>query len=147
VVERASMPPEEAVALGLAAAPGYGRVNMFRPAFDVSVEWDDEQRAIYEAFTPLYESYQVAQGGTNLRYKRNGLDLDLPRKGKGRMRVISRSGERACVSVGGRDLDGFPVALSDQKFEFIIFCNGRIRLTDANGVFEGQVDDWYTMQR
>lgn len=146
-VERASATPEDAVALGLAAAPNYGRINMFRPAFDVSVEWEDGQCSIYEAFTPLYQSWQVVQGGTNIRYKRNGLDLDLPRKGKGRMRVISHSGERARVSVGGRDLDGFPVALSDQKFEFVIFCNGRVKLTDADGVFEGQIDDWYTMQR
>jgi molecular chaperone DnaK (HSP70) len=145
-VESATNPPEEAVARGLAAAPQYGRINMFRPAFDVSVEWDDDQRSIYEAFTPLYQSWQVVQGGTNIRYKRNGLDLDLPRTGKGRMRVISHSGERARVSVGGRDLDGFPVMLDDQKFEFVIFCNGRVRLTDANGTFDGQIDDWYTMQ-
>ena len=91
-------------------------------------------------------AWQIVQGGSDLRFTRNGLDLTLPRAAKGKLRVVSHSGERVRASMGGNSLDGFPVALSEQKFEFSIYPNGRIRLTDASGTYDGQVEDWYTMQ-
>ncbi len=148
-VEMASAPAENAVAIGLAKAAHYGRINMYRPAFDILVEWDrgSEFRTLYEAFTPLVEAWQIVQGGSDLRFTRNGLDLSLPRKAtKGRLRVVSHSGQKVRASLGGDSLDGFPVALSEQKFEFSIYPNGRIRLTDGSGTHEGHVEDWYAMQ-
>jgi hypothetical protein len=147
-IEMASSSPDEAVVVGLANAAQYGRINMYRPSFDIYLEWDGgrEVRAVYEAYTPLFESGQIARGGRDLGYKRNGLDLSLPRKGKGKLRVVSHSGERVRASLGGKNLDKFPVELSEQKFEFAISCNGRIRLTDGSGTYEGQIDDWYTAQ-
>ena len=147
-VELGAAPSENAVALGLAKAGDYGRINMYRPAFDILVEWDQgrEFRTVYDAFTPLVESWQIAQGGSDLRFTRNGLDLTLPRAAKGKLRVVSHSGDRVRASMGGNSLDGFPVALSEQKFEFSIYPNGRIQLTDASGTYDGQVEDWYTMQ-
>ena len=107
----------------------------------------NEFRTLYEAFTPLVEAWQIVQGGSDLRFTRNGLDLSLPRKAKkGRLRVVSHSGRKVRASLGGDSLDGFPVALSEQRFEFSIYPNGRIRLTDGGGTHEGQVDDWYAMQ-
>jgi molecular chaperone DnaK (HSP70) len=164
-VELASRSPEHAVAIGLAAAGGYGRINMYRPAFDVLLEWDrgGEFRVVYDAFTPLVESWQIAQGGSELCYLRTGLDLDLPRDGqvqrgtsaslvprsdvgaRGRLRVVSHTGQRVRVTLGGKNLDGFPVAMSEQKFEFAIYPNGRIRMTDAAGTHDGQIDNWHTM--
>jgi molecular chaperone DnaK (HSP70) len=144
-VEMASASPEEAVVVGLARAAAYGRINMYRPSFDVYLEWDGgrEVRAVYDAYTPLFESGQIARGGHVLGYRRNGLDLSLPRKGKGKLRVVSQSGERVRATLGGKSLDRFPVELSEQRFEFRIYCNGRIRLTDGSGTYEGQIDDWY----
>ena len=144
-IEVASAPPENAVAIGLAKAAQYGRINMYRPAFDILVEWDRgrEFRTIYDAYTPLVESWQIAQGGSELRFFRNGLDLTLPRKGK--LRVVSHSGTRVRATLGGSSLDGFPVALSEQRFEFAIYPNGRIRMTDGSGTHDGHVEDWYTM--
>jgi hypothetical protein len=147
-VAPASEAPEDAVALGLAKAGQYGRINMYRPAFDVLVEWDRGQgfRTVYEAFTPLVEAWQIARGGSDLRYIRNGLDLSLPRSARGKLRVVSHSGERVRATLGGESLDGFPVALSEQNFEFSIYPNGRISLVDAGGEHEGRIEDWYAMQ-
>ncbi len=121
---------------------------MYRPAFDVLVEWDRGQgfRTIYEAFTPLVEAWQIARGGSDLRYVRDGLDLSLPRSAKGRLRVVSHSGERVRATLGGENLDGFPVALGEQTFEFSIYPNGRVRLVDASGQHEGRIEDWHAMQ-
>jgi molecular chaperone DnaK (HSP70) len=147
LVEPATANTEDAVAIGLAKAGQYGRVNMFRPGFDVLVEWEGgEYRTVYEAFTPLVESWQIIQGGSDLRYTRNGMDLSLPRKAKGKLRVVSHSGQPVRATLGGKRLDGFPVALTEQKFEFSVYPNGRIRLTDANQTYEGQIDDWHTME-
>ncbi len=135
VVEVAADSPEDAVAHGLANASRYGRINMYRPAFDVMVEWDRgrEFRTVYDAFTPLVEPWQIAHGGNDLRYVRNGRDLRLPRLARGRLRVVSHSGERVHATLGEVNLDGFPVALGEQTFEFSIYPNGRIRLVDASG--------------
>jgi hypothetical protein len=146
-VELASRSPEDAVSLGLALSSRFGRINMYRPAFDVLLEWDrgGEFRVLYDAFTPLVESWQIAQGGRELCYLRTGLDLSLPRDGQGRLRVVSHTGQRVRATLGGKNLDGFPVAMSEQKFEFAIYPNGRIRMTDAAGAHDGQIDNWHTM--
>jgi molecular chaperone DnaK (HSP70) len=147
VVETASRAPEDAVALGLAVAGGYGRINMYRPAFDILLEWDrgSEFRVVYNGYTPLVEPWQIARGGSELHYVRNGLDLDLPRDGGGKLRVVSHTGQRVRAVLGGKNLDGFPVALSEQKFEFAIYPNGRVRMSDGVGSHDGQIENWHTM--
>lgn len=144
-IEFAATPPENAVALGLAKAPQYGRINMYRPAFDVVVEWSRgrESRTIYDAYTPLVDARRM--GGGELCYVRNGPGLSLPPKKKGRLRVVSYSGQRVRATLAGTSLDGFPVAWTDQAFEFAIYPNGRIRVTDARGVHEGHIDSWHTV--
>jgi hypothetical protein len=145
-VELAADPPEHAVAVGLAKAGDFGKVNMYRPAFDVLLEWDRGQdfRTVYEAFTPLVERSQIARGDDELRYLRTGRDLSLPRGGRAKLRVVSHSGERLRANLAGRALDGFPVALGD-SFEFAIHPDGRIRLTDAAGTHDGRVEDWHQL--
>ncbi len=137
--------PESAVVLGLARAGEYGRINMYRPALDIYLEWGDQSRLVYQAYTPVVAPWQTFVGGANLRFVRNGLDLDLPRSGNGHLRVVSHTGEFARATLGGRSLDGFPVALSEQRFEFSLYPNGRIRMVDGVGEFEGQLDDWHVM--
>jgi hypothetical protein len=141
-------PPENAVVVGLARAGEFGKVNMYRPAFDVLLEWEKGQefRTLYEAFTPLVERGQIAGGDNDLRYVRTGRQLALPRAGKGRLRVVSHSGDRLRATLANRNLDGFPVALSDEKFEFSIYPDGRIRLTDGSGEFVGRVEDWHHVE-
>lgn len=141
-IETATTPAEHAVAIGLAKASRYGRINMYRPAFDVLVEWDREFRLVYEAYTPLVEARQVARGGGDLRFLRTGRDLSLPRQGRARLRTISHSGEPVRATLGGGSLDGFPVALSETDFAFSISPTGRIRMTDADGTYDGHLD-WH----
>jgi molecular chaperone DnaK (HSP70) len=144
-VELAMDPPENAVVVGLAKAGEYGRINIYRPAFDVRVEWGHGQdfRTVYEAYTPLVERAQVARGGDELRYVRDGRDLALPRDGRGRLRVVSHSGDRLRATIGGRNLDGFPVSFCGEEFEFSIYPDGRIRMNDGAGAHEGRVEDWH----
>jgi hypothetical protein len=61
------------------------------------------------------------------------------------LRVVSYTGEHARATLGGKSLDGFPVALSEQRFEFSLYPNGRLRMVDGVGEFEGQLDDWHVM--
>jgi molecular chaperone DnaK (HSP70) len=140
--------PELAVVVGLARAEHVGRINMYRPAFDIVLECHHRQevRTVYRAFTPLVEPWQITRGGTDLRYVRNGTDLNVPENGSGRLRILSHTGGKIRATLGNRKLDGFPVALSDQKFEFSIYPHGRIRLVDAAGTHDGQLDDWHTIE-
>ena len=73
----------------------------------------------------------------------SGQDLDLPEAGKGQLRVVSHADTLIRATLGGGSLDGFPVALGEQTFEFSIYPNGRIGLRDGSGVYEGHIDDWY----
>ena len=145
-IEFAAPRPAHAVAIGLAHTEGYGRLNMYRPAFDVALEWDDGRgfRTIYEAFTPLVEAVQVARGSADLRYVRTGSELGLPRQGTGVLRVKSYSDTRVRATVDGAKLDGYAVTLSD-SFEFSIYPNGRIKIVDGTGTHEGQIEDWHTI--
>jgi molecular chaperone DnaK (HSP70) len=144
-IEMATQPSENAVAIGLAHASRFGRISVYRPAFDILLEWDHGQefRVVYDAFTPLIQPGQIAQGTSDLRYVVNGLDLMLPRKGTGRLRVVSQSGQRVHATIGGADLDGFQVVLSEQDFEFSIYPGGRIRMTDGAGSHDGHVSAWH----
>lgn len=143
-VELASTPPEIAVAVGLAKAAEYGRINRYRPAIEILLDWDQgrESRTIYEAYTPLVESWQIVRGDTDLRFIRDGRDLSLPRKGTGRLRCVSYSGKNIRASMDGDGLDGFPVALNGRTFEFSVYPSGHIRMVDGAGTHEGQVHDW-----
>lgn len=136
-IEAACTPSENAVALGLARAADFGGINLYRPAFDIHVEWEGDSRTVYESYTPLVEPWQIAQGASDLRYIRTGHDLALPNAGKGRLRFVSHAGDRIWAHINGSHLDGFAVAFSGQKFEFSIYPNGRIRLTDATGTYDG----------
>jgi molecular chaperone DnaK (HSP70) len=147
-VELAMDPPENAVVVGLAKASDYGKISMYRPAFDILLEWNHAKdfAAVYEAYTPLVERSQLARTGADeLRYYRSGRDLSLPRSAKGKLRVVSHSGERLRASLAGRNLDGFPVAVSADSFEFAIYPDGRIYLADGAGEYEGRVEDWHRL--
>jgi molecular chaperone DnaK (HSP70) len=146
IVEPALAAPETAVVVGLARAGDFGKISMFRPPFDIQLEWDHarEFRTVYEAFTPLVERAQIARGLDDLRYVRSGHELSLPRGGRARLHVVSHSGARIRATLNGRALDGFPVTLGD-AFEFSIYPDGRIEMTDAADTFRGQIEDWHQL--
>lgn len=142
-IEFATNPPEQAVVVGLAKAANYDKVNIFRPAFDIVLEWDSgrEYRTIYEAFTPIAGNAKIAGQGNKFRVRRAS-SLSLPPEGKGRIRVISQSGERVRATLGGRAMDGYPVSFTDVVFTFSIFPDGRVQLIDTNGVADGFIE-WH----
>jgi len=144
-IEPACAKPEQAVAIGLARAPGYGLISKYRPAFDILLEWDEgrQQRTVYEAHTPLLQMRQIAQGLADLRYICTGRQLALPGHGTGRLRVVSHSGQAVKATLNGSSLDGFTVALSHEDFEFSIYPNGRIHLSDAKGDYQGSLEGWH----
>jgi molecular chaperone DnaK (HSP70) len=144
-IERAATPPEHAVALGLARAGGYGRINMYRPAFDLVLEWEDGRgfRTVYDAFTPLVEASQIASG-IDLRFVRTGSELALPRSGSGTLRLKSYSDTRVRATIAGEKLDGFMVRFGEE-FELSIYPNGRLRIVDGAGAHEGKIEDWHTI--
>src|SRR5690349_20201837 len=117
-IEQACEAPEQAVAIGLARAAGYGLISKYRPAFDIVLEWDEgrQQRTDYEAYTPLMEMRQIAQGLADVRYICTGRQLALPGRGTGRLRVVSHSGQAVKATLNGSSLDGYPVALSNEDF-------------------------------
>jgi molecular chaperone DnaK (HSP70) len=143
-VEFATDPSENAVVLGLARAGGFSRTNMYRPAFDVLLEWDRGRatRTVYEAFTPLVAADQIRRGDAELRYVRDADELSLPRRGKGRLRLVSHAGEPVRATIGAKSLDGYTVELSD-KFEFSLYPNGRVRVVDAAGTYDGRIEGWH----
>lgn len=144
-IERAAVPPEHAVALGLARATGYGSINMYRPAFDIALDWQDGRgfRTVYDAFTPLVEPSQLTRG-TDLRFVRNGSELSLPRSGTGTLRLKSYSDTRVRATIAGEKLDGFTVHFGEE-FELSVYPNGRVRIVDGAGTHEGQIEDWHTI--
>jgi molecular chaperone DnaK (HSP70) len=137
--------PELAIAAGLARADHYGRINMYRPAFDIVLQCDDGQVwTLYEAYTPLMEARRSRRGAAeDYRYVRGARDFGLAGTGAGTIRVVSHNGGPVHATLGGRSLDGFPVALDEQKFELSLYPYGRIQLVDGGGTHEGQFDDWH----
>jgi hypothetical protein len=77
------------------------------------------------------------------RYVRGARDLGLSGTGAGTIRLVSHNGGPVQATLGGRGLDGFPVALDEQKFEISLYPYGRIQLVDGGGTHEGQFDDWH----
>jgi len=85
----------------------------------------------------------LRRGSSDIRYVRTARGLSLPRTGTGTIRVVSHNGSPVRSTLGGRSLDGFPVAIDAEKFEFSLYPYGRIRLVDAAGTHEGQFEDWH----
>jgi hypothetical protein len=137
--------PELAIAVGLAQADHFGRINMYRPALDIMLEIGDRagSRTLYESFTPLMDQGSLRRAANEIRYVRTGRGLNLPRTGTGTIRVVSHNGSPVRSTLGGRSLDGFPVAIDAEKFELALYPYGRIRLVDAAGTHEGQFEDWH----
>jgi hypothetical protein len=137
--------PELAIAVGLAQADHFGRINMYRPALDILLECDGRAGAhtLYQSFTPLMDQGSLRRASAEIRYHRTGRSLNLPRTATGTIRVVSHNGAPVRSTLGGRSLDGFPVEIDAEKFEFSLYPYGRIRLVDGAGTHEGEFEDWH----
>jgi molecular chaperone DnaK (HSP70) len=140
-----SVEPDEAIVAGLTDTAGYEKINLHRPAFDFILEWDGGKRhsTLYEAYTPLYEPWQIASGRTRLGYECRGRDLALPSAGRAYLRAVSATGQPVAITVDGRPEQRIPVQFGPHDLAFKIYCDGTVALTDGIGhQFQARVDRW-----
>ncbi len=139
LVTPAADPPEAAVVAGLTRAARYRRNTRYALGYHIVLEWDGDQRTIYEAHMPILESWWIERNwGGELRFLCTGRGLDLPGHGHGVLRAVPDSGPPPGASLNGASLDGYPVALNGDQFELAIYPSGRLRMIDATGVHEGR---------
>ena len=133
-------PPEEAVVRGLAAAGRYRTNTRYALDYDILLEWDGGQRScsLYEAYMPILESWWIERNWQGeLRFLCTGRGLDLPRQGRGYLRVASS--RPVAATLNGESLDGYPVALNGDAFELAIYPSGRLTMIDGVGQHVGRV--------
>jgi molecular chaperone DnaK (HSP70) len=136
---------DEVVVAGLADTVGYDKISLHRPSFDFVLEWDNgnEQRVLYEAYTPLYDQAQVARGNTFLGHSWHGRYPEVAREGHGVLRVLSPTGEPVGLEIDGQQMDGIQVRFGSKGFSFKIYCGGQIIITDGVGRQHSvRVDKW-----
>jgi molecular chaperone DnaK (HSP70) len=129
----AGVPPEEAVVAGLADPARYERVRLHRPAFDVVLDTSFGRATLYEAYTPLYEPWQVYSGLSELGYERWLRPPQVPGHGFGTLRAVDADGESLRLRMDGQVVDGLPVRLGPSGIGFGLTCDGRLDLVDGHG--------------
>jgi molecular chaperone DnaK (HSP70) len=133
VFNDAGASPEEVVAIGLADPSGYERIRLHRPGFDFVLDCEFGRVVAYEAYTPLYEPWQVYSGHSELGYERRLRPPEIPTRGFGTLRAVAGSGEPLTMRLDGQWIDGLPVRLGMADVVFGLGCDGRIELIDATG--------------
>jgi hypothetical protein len=97
IFDDAGVPPEEAVVAGLCDPAGYDRITLHRPGFDLVLDTSFGRVAAYEAYTPLYEPWQVYSGHSALGYERRLRAPEIPSHGFGTLRAVGgRTRRRRC---------------------------------------------------
>jgi molecular chaperone DnaK (HSP70) len=131
---------DEAVVAGLAGAGGE-ELTLHRPGFDVVVEWGDGRRVLYEAYTPLFEPWQIYSGYSELVYERWLRPPEVPARGEGRVRAFGLSGREVRLEVDGR---ADPLAVRFGPDGIALRCGGEgsFELRDALGVTTLRSDGW-----
>ncbi len=125
--------PEEAVVMGLGDPAGYERISLHRPGFDFVLDCEFGRVVAYEAYTPLYEPWQVYSGHSELGYVRRLRPPEVPTRGFATLRAVAGSGEPLTMRLDGQRIDGLPVRLGLADIVFSLGCDGRLELIDATG--------------
>lgn len=134
---------DEAIVAGLAETSVYDRVNLHRPPFDFLLELPDGSTiTLYEAHSPLYESY-MAMSRSSLYYD---IEIDAkPVRGSGTawLRARSAMGTDVSIRFGGTHSGAIEVPLGHRRVRFVIKPNGHISVMDGKGVHhQFRVDRW-----
>jgi molecular chaperone DnaK (HSP70) len=138
----AGLDPTELVVAGLAGA-GFERVGLDRPGFDLVLEFDGGRRTLYEAYTPLYQPWQVYNGHSELAFEGRLRAPDLPTTGTGRLVAVSSDGQPVPVRLDGVAVAGLAVRFGAGEVVLRIGPDGRIDLRDgAGGRLSVRVDGW-----
>jgi molecular chaperone DnaK len=131
----AGVHPEEAVVAGLAGA-GHERISLNRPGFDLVLDWDRSRRRVpvYDAYTPLFEPWQLYSGYSDLLYERRLAVPDVPATGEGVLRAVAAGGVAVPLTVDGRVQPGLPVQFGPDGILVQLGGDGRIGLVDGAGI-------------
>jgi actin-like ATPase involved in cell morphogenesis len=133
----AGVPSDEAIVAGLAETASYERINLHRPPFHFVLEYEGQdgvERAtpVYEAHSPFYPPYQAMQR-SSLYYEWRPQRGLLPSIGEGLVSVFTAGGERALLSIDGRDGHGFVLRFGPNPPAVLIYPNGRVLIVDGKG--------------
>jgi hypothetical protein len=130
----AGVPPEEAVVAGLAAA-GHERISLNRPGFDLVLDCDrgGNRITVYDAYTPLFEPWQLYTGYSDLWYERRLVPPDVPTTGEGVLRAVAPGGVAAPLTLDGRVQPGLPVRFGPGEVVVQVAGDGRLALVDGTG--------------
>ena len=131
---------DEAVVAGL-AGPGDEAVTLHRPGFDIVVEWGQGHRALYEAYTPLVEPWQVYSGYSELVYERWLRPPEVPARGEGRLRAFGLSGREVRLEVDGR-VEPPAVRFGPDGIALRLGGDGTLELRDTRGATAWRSDGW-----
>jgi molecular chaperone DnaK (HSP70) len=133
VCDDAGVAPEEAVVAGLCDPAGYDRIRLHRPGFDFVLDTSFGRAGLYEAYTPLYEPWQVYSGLSALGYERWVRPPDVPGHGFGTLRAVTGDGESLRLRLDGQVVDGLPIRLGPSGITFGLTCDGRLDVVDGHG--------------
>jgi molecular chaperone DnaK (HSP70) len=131
---------DEAVVAGLAGT-GDEEVTLHRPGFDLVLEWGEGRRVCYEAYTPLFEPWQIYSGYSELVFERWLRPPDVPARGEGRVRAFGLSGREVALEVDGR-VGPVPVRFGPDGVALRLSGDGAFALRDAGGGTALRADGW-----
>jgi molecular chaperone DnaK (HSP70) len=131
---------DEAVVAGLAGA-GEEEVTLHRPAVDLVLEWNEGRRSLYEAYTPLFEPWQIYSGYSELLYERWLRPPEVPARGDGRVRAFGLFGREVGLDVDGR-VGPLPVRFGSDGVALRLGGDGALELRDARGGAAWRADGW-----
>ena len=129
----AGVPPEEAVVAGLADPAGYDQIRLHRPGFDFVLDCEYGRVVAYQAYTPLFEPWQVYSGYSALGYERRLRPPEIPTRGFATLRAVAGSSQPLRMHLDGQLIDGVPVPLGPDGVMFGLTCDGRIDIVDGLG--------------
>jgi molecular chaperone DnaK (HSP70) len=130
----AGVAPEEAVVAGLAGA-GHERISLNRPGFDLVLEWDrgNCRLPVYDAYSPLFEPWQLYSGYSDLSFERRLAAPALPDTGDGLLRAVTAGGTPVPVTLDGRTQPGLPVRFGPGEVVVGVSGDRRVTLVDGQG--------------
>jgi molecular chaperone DnaK (HSP70) len=128
----AGVAPDEAVVAGLAGARDE-RVSLHRPGVDLVLCWSGGAHTLYQAYTPLYQPWQVYSGDSELAYEQRVRPPSVPSSGVGEVRAVAADGAPLRLVVDGRDSGGLPVRFGPGETVLRVSCDGLVTVLDGSG--------------
>jgi molecular chaperone DnaK (HSP70) len=131
---------DETVVAGLVDTGDADPINLYRPCFDFTLSWDgDGHFPLYEAYTPLFETYQLATMNEPSYVKTAGHRDGVPQQRQGELRVFSATGVPVNIERFGKDgtvqdvVERLPVKFGHRDVTFRLYTDGRVILFDGAG--------------